>query len=162
MTFTIKIEEACNLLLLTNNGYFVPLLRNNLRTMQKLCVTGELTIDEIRPFTGLNDSETGDPKSGPSIEVEKLSETEADWKVAMSAIEEENKTLKTSFNDLKGEVNCLKNIVHELKGLVQKQQGNGSSNDNDDIFENPFAFEDPPERKKIKLEPNNTSSEEIQ
>ena len=27
---------------------------------------------------------------------------------------------------------------------------------------NPFSFEDPPERKKIKLEPDDTVSEEIQ
>ena len=104
MTFTIKIEEACNLMPLNNNGYFVPFLRFNLPTMQKLCVTGELSIGEIAPLagnisstvTGASDSETDEPKSGPSIEMEKQSET--DWKVA---IEEENKTLKTSFNNLK-------------------------------------------------------------
>ena len=173
MTFTIKIEEACNLMPLNNNGYFVPFLRFNLPTMQKLCVTGELSIGEIAPLaknisstvTGSSNAETDKPKSGPSIEVEKQSET--DWKVAMSAIEEENKTLKTSFNELKAEMNCLKNIVHELKGLVQKQQENGPNNDNqnpsnDDNFDNPFSFENPPEWKKIKLEPDDTSSEEIQ
>ena len=30
MTFTIKIEEACNLMPLNNNGYFVPFLRFNM------------------------------------------------------------------------------------------------------------------------------------
>ena len=170
LTFTVKIEEACNLLHLNNNGYFVPFLRNNLPTMQKLCVTGNLSIGEIDPvvknisstYTGSSNSETRDPRTGTSIEVEKQSET--GWKVA---IEEENKTLKTSFNDLKAEVDCLKNIVHELKGLVQKQQENGPNNDNQnprngDNFDNPFAFENPPEWKKIKLEPDDTSSEKIQ
>ena len=61
----------------------------------------------------------------------------------------------------------MKNTVKDLKDLVHGKQENSQNNENqnsrnDDNFTNIFSFEDPPERKKIKLEPDDTFSEEIQ
>ena len=82
--------------------------------------------------------------------------------IDLSALKDENEKLKNDMNDIKAELSGLKNVVH---GLVEKQQENGPNNENqnsreDDNFDNPFKFELPPERKKIKLDV--TSSAENQ
>ena len=149
------------------------------------------------------------PKNAPCSDVKRQPEMKADWKMAMSAVEDqykslkneisdiktelnslknsskesekeydsknyvsaalkdENKALRSEIIDVKGELNSLKNTVKDLKDLVHGEQENGQNNENqnsrnDDNFTNIFSFEDPPERKKIKLEPDDTFSEEIQ
>ena len=182
--------------------------------MRKFLETGEISIDGIRPpkkniasdkttMNVMTNAEIQVPKNAPSFEMK------ADWKMAMSAVEDqykslkneisdiktelnslknsskesekeydsknyvsaalkdENKALRSEIIDVKGELNSLKNTVKDLKDLVHGEQENGQNNENqnsrnDDNFTNIFSFEDPPERKKIKLEPDDTFSEEIQ
>ena len=195
----------------------VQYLKDNLPLMRKFLETGEISIDGIRPPkkniasntpTIMTNAEIQIPKNSPSSDVEKQSEMKADWKMAMSAIEDENKSLKNEISDIKkelnslknnskehgkedalksdmsalkdenkalkseiidvkGELNSLKNSFEELKDFVHGEQENGRKNENQNLrndhnFTNIFSFEDPPERKKIKLEPDDTFSGEIQ
>ena len=92
-------------------------------------------------------------------------EKEDDTKNDMSALKNENKALKSEIIDMKRDLNSLKNSFEELKDFVHGEQENGQNNENQNSrhdFTNVFSFEEPPERKKIKLEPDDTFSEKIQ
>ena len=198
----------------------VQILKNFLPSIQKYLETGEICIDGIRPPTKniasntptinvLTNAEIQVLKNAPSSDVKRQPEMKADWKMAMSALEDqykslkneisdiktelnslknsskepvkeydskndvsaalkhENKALRSEIIDVKEELNSLKNTVKDLKNLVHGEQENGQNNENqnsrnDDNFTNIFSFEEPPECKKIKLEPDDTFSEEIQ
>ena len=157
-TFTMQLEKKMG------TGNLEPFLKSNLPLMQKLLQIGELSIDGIRPPPRNNESiivEAKNPKIVPLPDFEK----QPDWKIAVSALEDENKMLKTEISDVKEELNCLKNSLKDIRDFIQREKEKGHEIENQNSrkeFTNPFAFEDPPEHKKIKLEPDETLSEEIQ